>query len=75
MQLPKGWNQGDYYMSTRYLERSGMPILPNSFDYASITDEDLEHGMESWEATAELLNLSSTQTTNWYSSFPSPEVP
>ena len=35
-QILKDWQPGDFYMGTRFLERSGMPSYANRFEYANI---------------------------------------
>ena len=59
----KGWQPGDFYLGTHFLERSDMPSYANRFEYANIAGEDIERDQESWEATTELCSMKKATVT------------
>ena len=52
-----GWLPGHMYVSTRHLERNGMPSFPNDLDYCNIYGHDLEHDVEAWQNTTGFIGM------------------
>ena len=61
--LPDTWKKGDFYQATKLWEALGLSGYNAQYTYCSLKGDDLERDLSSWEATTQLLSLTSKPKT------------
>ena len=59
LKLPDTWEKGDFYQATKHWEALGLSGYNAQYTYCSLRGDDLERDLPSWEATTQLLSLTS----------------
>ena len=63
LKLPASWEKGDFYQATKHWEERGLLGYNARYMYCSLRGDDLEYDIPSWEATTQLLWLTTKPKT------------